>query len=36
LAINLVTKYEMREIGNIERYYSTDIDALPENFTDFI
>ncbi|EKE42932.1 hypothetical protein ENUP19_0242G0012 [Entamoeba nuttalli] len=34
IAINFVLKNEMEELRDLERYYSTQINELPENFAD--
>ena len=36
LAINFITYKDIRTIREIEGYYSTQIDELPTNFSDFI
>ena len=36
VAINLITYSDIRKLHDIERYYSTQIEELPENFTSFL
>lgn len=36
VAINLITYSDIRKLHDIEKYYSTQIDELPENFTSFL
>ena len=36
LSINLVTLTDIMKLNEIEKYYSTNIDELPENFIDYI
>lgn len=36
LSINLVTLSDIIKLNEIEKYYSTSIEELPENFIDFI
>ena len=35
VAINLITYSDIRKLHDIEKYYSTQIEELPENFTQF-
>lgn len=36
VAINLITYSDIRKLHDIEKYYSTQIEELPENFTSFL
>tara|TARA_B100000795_G_scaffold267335_1_gene251961 strand:- start:2298 stop:3467 length:1170 start_codon:yes stop_codon:yes gene_type:complete len=36
VAINLITYSDIRKLHDIEKYYSTQIEELPENFTQFL
>ncbi len=36
LAINLVTRGEMRGLQDLERYYSTEIREMPRNVADYL
>ena len=36
LSINFVTHYDIKKLHEIESYYSTHIEELPENFSDLI
>ena len=36
VAINLITYSDIRKLHDIEQYYSTQIEELPENFTSFL
>lgn len=36
LAINLVTRSEMRGLHDIERFYGTEIQEMPRNVMDFL
>ena len=36
LSINLVTITDIMKLNEIEKYYSTNIEELPENFINFI
>ena len=35
VAINLITYSDIRKLHDIEQYYSTQIEELPENFTTY-
>ena len=36
VAINLITYSDIRKLHDIEKYYATQIEELPENFTSFL
>ena len=36
VAINLITYSDIRKLHDIEKYYSTQIEELPENFTSYL
>ena len=36
VAINFITKYDKHKLNEIERYYHTQIDELPMNFSSFL
>jgi translation initiation factor 4A len=36
VSINFVTSYDVRKMQDIERYYSTQVEELPMNFTEFM
>lgn len=36
VAINLITQYDAAMVGEIERYYATEIQEMPDNVEDFI
>ena len=36
IGLNFVTPFEYRRMKDIERYYSTQIEPLPENFSDYL
>ena len=36
VAINFVTEYDLRDLKELEKFYSTNIEVMPENLTDLI
>ena len=36
VAVNLITYSDIRKLHDIEKYYSTQIEELPENFTSYL
>jgi translation initiation factor 4A len=35
VGINLLTSFELNDLKEIEKYYSTTVDPMPENFSDY-